>query len=107
MPHIDWNMVLSAVVAIATVVVRHAIVTPSDQERAALLRHLADDAAAVIVNLNPTAPWAQKVKDVVARLSAGGASPTANTQKIESAATAALVRLGHTQDSNQTMRVVR
>jgi hypothetical protein len=94
--HLDWNAILTVVVAIATAVIHHAIKTPKDHEKASLIATLADDAAAVVLALNPNAPWAQLVKDVVNKLKGAATTPTANNLTLETAATAALVRLGKT-----------
>ncbi len=90
--HWDWNAILSVVVAIAAAVLRAAIVTPKAHDVAAKIRHLADDAAAVIVIAAPNAEWASKLKAVVDRLSA--ALPDVDDSVLESAATGALTRLG-------------
>lgn len=90
-PHIDWNAVLTFVVGLAVVIIRQAVNTPSDAERAQQLRHLADDAAAVVLSISPGTPYETRVKDVVARLAP--TAPTSNPLKVRDAAVAALVRL--------------
>ena len=92
--HLDWSAVLTVVVAVAVAILRQAIATPSDSERAQHLQTLADDAAAVVLNLDASRPAADMVKDVVAKVAASPSVPTQNPQRIEAAATAALVRLG-------------
>lgn len=81
---------------IATAVIAwlgHRHLSPKDHDRAALLARIAEDAAAVIVTMNPNAAWPDLLRDLVNRIVAGG-SPTTNATAIENAATAALVRLG-------------
>lgn len=77
------------------VLIQRSIKTPKDHERATLLTTLADDAAAVVVNVSGNAPWSQLVRDTVSRLDPK--RTTNNILKLEQAAIAALVRLGKTQ----------
>jgi hypothetical protein len=101
MPHwLNPNSILDLIVMIAVVVLRQAITTPSAAHKAALIAQLADDAAAVVLNLNPNASWDQKLLDVIARLKAASSLPTDNSHVIETAATGALVRLGHSNPVN-------
>jgi len=93
-----WNALLGLVIAGVGLLIRRSIKTPRDSERALLLAALANDAAAVVVNLTPTATWAQMVRDIVARLASESTVPTSNRSKLETAATAALVRLGRTDN---------
>jgi cytochrome bd-type quinol oxidase subunit 1 len=88
------DILASLIVAAVMAWVGHTVKTPKDHERAALLATLANDAAALIVALNPTAEWSHLVQQVVQRLASASTVPTANTQTIEAAAKAALVRLG-------------
>lgn len=97
--HLDWNAVLTLVVAVATVFINHAVRTPKDHERASLIATLADDAAALVLSLNPNASWVQLVRDVVNRLKGIASTPTANNLTLETAATAALIRLGKKPES--------
>lgn len=92
--HLDWNAILVIVVGALGAILRQAIVTPSDSDRAHLITRLADDAAAVVLNLNPKADWAQMVRDVIAKLAANPATATENSHVLESAAIGALSRLG-------------
>ncbi len=89
--HFDWNAVLSIVVAIATVIVRAAIVSPKAHDVAAKIRHLADDIAAVIILAAPNAPWAQHLKAVIDRLAE--LFPDVDRSVLERAATGALTRI--------------
>ena len=70
---------------------RHAL---TDPERAALLTQLAQDAAAVLSAAFPGKPWAELVAMIVQRLLATPGVPTQSKQALESAASAALVRMG-------------
>jgi len=72
---------------------RHRDSKPTDAERAALLRSLAEDAAAVILAAFPGKPWAEYVKLIVQRLLAMPGVPTKNAAALEGAANTALVRL--------------
>jgi hypothetical protein len=69
---------------------------PTRAERAALLRHLADDAAASLLALRPGATLEDLVHELTTRLKAESSVPTDNSLVIERAAQAALVRLGKT-----------
>lgn len=97
--HFDWNAILTVVVTVAAGMIRHAIKTPKDVDRARLLTLLADDAAAVVVNLAGDAPWAQLVRDVVNRILGHVELPTQNRAAIEAAATGALTRLGKSPEA--------
>jgi hypothetical protein len=92
--HWDWNAVLNILVAVATVVIRAAIVSPKSHEVALKIRTLADDAAAMIVSANPAAPWSAKVQAVIEKLDS--MIPNIDPSVLESAATGALTRLGST-----------
>lgn len=91
------NGALTLVVGFLALLIQRSIKVPRDAARAQLLAALANDAAAVVVNLNPDAKWAQKVRDVVQRITANSTSPTTNAVILERAAAAALVRLGHSE----------
>lgn len=94
----NWNNLLGPVVSLVAIAIGswfgHRITSPKDHERAALLSTIAQDAAAFIVALNPTAPWDQLLKDLIARISAAAGLPTSNLTAIENAAAAALTKLG-------------
>lgn len=96
---LDINSVLDLAVIVLGFFIHHAVRKPKDNERADLIRRLADDAAAVVLNLMPNASWAQILAQVVAKLNAAEAAPTGNAKVVEDAATAALVRLGKTRDT--------
>jgi hypothetical protein len=66
----------------------------NQQARAFLLRMIAEDAAALVVALNPKAPWAQLLAAVVQQVATAAGTPTQNQAAIERAAAAALVRMG-------------
>lgn len=89
--HWDWNAILTLVVGIATVVLRQVIATPKAHDVAAQIRHLADDAAAVVVVSSGNAPWAVRLEAVVQRL--GEMLPDTDPSVVERAATGALMRL--------------
>ncbi|HYM66708.1 MAG TPA: hypothetical protein VEW68_05415 [Patescibacteria group bacterium] len=65
----------------------------TDADRAGLLTQLADEAAAFVVATWPNKSWAELVAEIIKRLSATPGLPTGNSQAIQNAATAALVRL--------------
>ena len=96
-----WTWIMPAVqtlipvaaIAVAGWIARH-IKTPSDKDRADLLSIIANAAAAYVYALNPSAAWADLVRDVVQRISASAGLPTRNAQVIEQEAVAALVRMG-------------
>lgn len=88
------SSLLSVVVGIVGLLIRRAIKTPSDAQRAALIATLADDAAAVILDIAPNLPWAQMVADVVGMLRRETTTPTGNTEVLRRAAIGALARLG-------------
>jgi Co/Zn/Cd efflux system component len=72
----------------------HRFSSPKDHERAALLAHIAGDAAALVVAMNPGASWSALLKAVVDQIAAAAGLPTANRDAIERAAAAALTGLG-------------
>ena len=72
---------------------RHRDTQPTDQERAALLRTLAEDVAAVVMAAFPGKSWAEYVNMIVKLLLAKPGVPTKNTSALEGAANAALVKL--------------
>lgn len=94
MPHfnIDWNAVLTIVVALATAILRQAIKTPTSAARAQKIKILADDAAAMAIDSYPNADWAKQLQAVIERL--GASLPDIDGSVLESAATGALTRLG-------------
>lgn len=98
--HVNFVSVIGPVVGlIATIVggfLGTRMVTPKDHERGALLSRIAEESAALVVSLNPTAPWADLLQNLIQRISAASGLPTSNTQAIENAAAAALVKLGKT-----------
>lgn len=93
---LSLDNVLGIVVTILAGIIAHAVKTPKDHERAALLATLAEAAAAVVVNLMPNAKWTDLLQAVIQRLSGAASVPTKNQQVISAAATAALVKLGKT-----------
>lgn len=70
------------------------IVKPSDHVRAQHLANIASDAAALVLSLNPTAPWATLLADVVRQISTAAGVPTNNAAAIQRAAAGALVKAG-------------
>jgi hypothetical protein len=96
MSHWNWNAILTVVVAVLGGLINHSVKTPKDHDRALQVSLLADDAAAVVLALNASAPWAQLVTDTVNRLKAAAGIPTTNLTALEQAATGALMRLGKT-----------
>lgn len=93
-----WLEVLKSVAIILAPIVGawigHRYTTPTDLERATLLAQIAKDAASVVVSFNPSAPWADLLRDLIARISSAAGLPTRNLTAIENAATAALQALG-------------
>ena len=95
----SWIMpVLNTLVPVAAIAaagwIAKLIKKPSDKQRADLLSIIANAAAAYVYSLNPNAPWADLVRDVIQRISASAGLPTRNVQVIEQEAVAALVRMG-------------
>lgn len=70
--------------------------TMTDTERAALLRELAEGAAAVVSAAWPNKPWSELVNLIVQRLLNAPGVPTRSQAALEQAATAALLKLGRT-----------
>ena len=89
-----WILPAIGIVTAVWAFFQHRSTKPTDAERADLLRTLAEDAAAVIVALYPTKPWAELVNMVVQRLLAMPGVPTKNTSALEGAAATALTVLG-------------
>jgi len=87
------TLVPVAALAVAGWIAKH-IKKPSDKDRADLLSIIANAAAAYVLSLNPTAAWADLVRDAIQRISASAGLPTKNIQAIEQEAVAALLRLG-------------
>jgi hypothetical protein len=97
--HWDLGTILQGAAVVALWLIHHSIKKPSDHERASLLAHLANDAAAVVLNLNPGATWAKMVSDTIAMLTREDATPTTDTDTLAKAAKGALARLGKTNDA--------
>jgi len=95
---LTYDNVMGALITLIAGIILRVLKTPKDNERAALLTTLANSAAANAVNLMPDRPWAELLQATVQRLAAESTVPTHNTQKLETAALAALVRLGKTQN---------
>lgn len=68
--------------------------TPTDHDRAVILAHIADGAAALVASLNPKQSWPDLLKAVVTAIESAAGLPTSNAGAIERAAAAALVKLG-------------
>ncbi|SRR6266849_7633254 len=68
--------------------------TPTALERATLLDHIAEAAAALVKSLNPTADWATLVEQVVQQIASAAGVPTTNRAAIQRAAVLALTKLG-------------
>jgi hypothetical protein len=92
--HWNWNAILTVIVTIAGALIHHAVKTPKDHDRALHLAALADDFAAAVVTLNPMAPWATMVQDIVNRLKAAAGLNVSDAHALERAAQGALMRLG-------------
>lgn len=67
--------------------------TPSDLERAGLLAHIAEAAAALVVSINPKADWATLLEQVVQQIASAAGLPTTNQAAIQRAAAAALLKV--------------
>lgn len=65
--------------------------TPTDKQRAELLSHIANDAAALIVTMMPGASWAVLLQALIAKLSGAAGLPTRNAEAIQQAAASALI----------------
>ena len=72
---------------------RHRDNKPTDAERANLLKTLAEDAAAFVLAAFPGKSWADLINMIVQRLLASPGVPTRNTQAVEGAASAALMKI--------------
>jgi hypothetical protein len=95
---VDLNVtVTDAIVAIGVALIGwlgHRFLKPKDHQRAALLAAIARGAAALVISLNPTAKWAELLKQVVDRILSAPSVPTRSKDAIERAAAAALADLG-------------
>jgi hypothetical protein len=70
------------------------IKNPTDADRATILAHIADGAAALVIALNPKANWTDLLKSTVQAIEAAAGVPTSNAAAIERAAASALSKLG-------------
>ena len=66
----------------------------SDAVRAQLLRLVAEEAAALVISLNPNQPWASLLANVIQQIAGMADPPTRNQAALQRAAAAALLRLG-------------
>ena len=95
--HLSTDILGPIVGLLATAVgawLAHRIKNPTDMDRATLLSRMAAEAAALIVSLYPSKPWAELLTMVVQRMSAAAGIPTKSAQAIENAAAHALTMLG-------------
>ncbi len=96
--HLNWLGIVQLVAGIAVPVIGAWFVkkfkTPTDLERAQLLAHIAEAAAALVVSLNPKADWATLLQQVVAQIAGAAGLPTSNASAINRAATLALMKAG-------------
>lgn len=94
----NWFGIVQLVATVAVPVLGAWLIkkfkTPTDLDRAQLLAHIAEAAAALVVNLNPKAPWAELLQQVVQQIVSAAGVPTTNQAAINRAAAAALVKLG-------------
>jgi hypothetical protein len=93
-----WLNIINLVASIAVPIIGAWFVkkykTPTDLDRATLLVHIAEAAAALVVSLNPKADWATLLEAVVQQIAKAAGVPTANADAIQRAAANALTKLG-------------
>jgi hypothetical protein len=94
----DWFHIVQIVSGLAVPILGAWLIkkfkTPTDLDRATLLSHIAEAAAALVVSLNPKADWATLLQAVVNQIAAAAGLPTSNVAAIQRAAASALTRLG-------------
>jgi hypothetical protein len=94
--HLDLNLLGPLIGLAATIIggwLGHRIASPKDHDKAALLTRIAEETAAAIYAANPSAVWADLLRDTINRLAGAAGLPTTNAVAIENAATAALLKL--------------
>lgn len=93
LPSLDvWTYALQAVGTIVGTVLALRIIKPDDAKRAELLARIANDAAALVVAMYPTKPWADMLRLVIEAITKAAGVPTKNAAAIERAAASALER---------------
>jgi hypothetical protein len=90
----DLGSIVGLIATVAGLWLGTRIIKPRDHERAAALDAIAKGATALVISLNPTAKWAELIKQIVSTISSSAGLPTANKDAIERAAAAALVAAG-------------
>jgi len=99
--HFDLTTLLAPVLLGAAVSVGNWIAgrfkSPTDHERAVLLAHIADGAAALVFSLNPKGSWNDLLKATITAIESAAGLPTSNNAAIQRSAAAALVKLGKPQ----------
>lgn len=93
------QLILAAAVAVGSWIGTR-IIKPTDKDRAEHLDVIARAAAALVVGMNPTAPWATLLQNVVNQILTAAGLPTSNRAAIERAAANALASLGRLPDAN-------
>lgn len=92
--HWDLGNIIGLAATLVGVWLGHRIIKPRDHERAAALERIASGAAALVVAMNPKAPWADLFNLVVGQVASAAGVPTQSKDAIERAAAAALVTMG-------------
>lgn len=96
--HLNWLSIVQLIASVAVPALGAWLIkkykTPTDLERATLLSHIAEAAAALVVSLNPKADWATLLQQVVAQIASAAGLPTNNMAAINRAAAAALMKVG-------------
>lgn len=89
---------LPLIVSAAALWITRALKTPRDWERAQLLALIAEAAAALVVSINPRAPWANLLQETIKQIAAAAGLPIRDRAAIERAAASALAQLGKLPD---------
>jgi len=101
----NWLNIINLVATVAVPVLGAWLIkklrTPTDLDRATLLAHIAEAAAALVVSLNPKADWATMLQQVIQQIASASGLPTNNQAAITRAATLGLLKAG-VQPPNST-----
>jgi hypothetical protein len=96
--HLNWLSIISLLASVAIPALGAWFIkkykTPTDLDRAQLLAHIAEAAAALVVSLNPKADWATLLQQVVQQIASAAGLPTNNAAAINRAAALALTKVG-------------
>lgn len=100
--HFDSNTILPTVQLLLSGIVLPALLgwlvkhsgTAKEHARTAALQAIAEGVAGMVIANNPANRWAQLLAETVKQLRIAPATPTANSEALTRAATAALIKLG-------------